>query len=127
MGIVDHAFKQGDTVRIVKKNSTVLNDLAVVEDPNWNVGLVKVKMLEGNSEGKTKSYKPSDMVLVRAAHAEQLHPAAGLKPIEISLTGELEEVGSQRQLLADDSFLQADCGGAATESSESSGSAAWFW
>ena len=115
---VEHTFQEGDHVRITKTNSTVRNDLAVVKEPNWNIGLIKVELLEGKDKGKTKSYKPSDMVLVTSLGA-----AAALKPLEISLTGDLEEVGSQRQLLTDDDFFQVDCGG-------SSGGArpeGWLW
>ena len=51
------------------------------------------------------------------------HGMAALKPFEISLTGELEEVGSQRQLLTDDDFFQVDCGG----SSGGERPEGWFW
>ena len=113
---VEHTFQEGDHVRITKKNSTVLNDLAVVKEPNWNIGLIKVELLEGKDKGKTKSYKPTDMVLV-ASHG------AGVAPFEISLTGGLEEVGSQRQLLTDDDLFQFDCGGT-QRPEESEG---WLW
>ena len=48
---------------------------------------------------------------------------AGVEPFEISLTGDLEEVGSQRQLLTDDDLFQFDCGGT-QRSEESEG---WLW
>ena len=111
--------QEGDHVRITKANSTVRNDLAVVKDPNWNIGLIKVELIEGKDKGKTKSYKPTDMVLVEHG------TAAALKPLEISLTGELEEVGSQRQLLTDDDFFQVDCGG--SSGPQRPGSEGWFW
>ena len=63
-------FQEGDRVRIVKKESTVLNDLAVVKDPNWN-GLIKVELVEGEDKGETKAYKPSDMVLVTSTQVER--------------------------------------------------------
>ena len=54
------------------------------------------------------------------------HGMAALKPFEISLTGEVEEVGSQRQLLTDDELFQANC-----VDVESSGqkpeSEGWLW
>ena len=112
---VEHTFQEGDHVRITKKNSTVLNDLAVVKEPNWNIGLIKVELLEGKDKGKTKSYKPSDMVLVTSR----------VEPFEISLTGDLEEVGSQRQLLTDDDLFQFDCGGSSAPQSAESGG--WLW
>ena len=113
---VEHTFQEGDHVRITKKNSTVLNDLAVVKEPNWNIGLIKVELVEGKDKGKTKSYKPIDMVLV-TSHG------AGVEPLEISLTGDLEEAGSQRQLLTDDDLFQYDCGGT-QRLEESEG---WLW
>ena len=63
-------FQEGDRIRIVKKESTVLNDLAVVKDPNWN-GLIKVELVEGEDKGETKAYKPSDMVLVTSTQVER--------------------------------------------------------
>ena len=93
-------------------------DLAVIKDPNWSITHIKVELIEGKDKGKTKSYKPSDLVLVTSLGA-----AAALKPIEISLIGELEEVGSQRQLLTDDDFFQVDCGG----SSGGERPEGWFW
>ena len=50
---------------------------------------------------------------------------AALQPLEISLTGELEEVGSQRQLLTDDDLFQVDCGG--SSGPQKPGSDGWFW
>ena len=121
--VVDHTFREGDHVRITKKGSTVHNDLAVIKDPNWSITHIKVELIEGHDKGKTKSYKPSDLVLVTEGTGVVHGTAAALKPLEISLTGDLEEVGSQRQLLTDDDFFQVDCGG----SSGGERPEGWFW
>lgn len=89
---LSQGIRQGDHVRIVKNNSTILNDLAVVKDPYWSVTHIKVELIEGHDKGKTKSYEPSDLKIVTShgAGVEHNTGAAALKPLEISLTGELK-------------------------------------